>query len=194
MQKKIFIILSIFSLIASIAFGVIIFPKELNRKKLPFIGQVGNFTLLDSENKEFSLRQLEGRVWVAKFFFTTCSDICPLMTKNMAALNRSFEILPDVAFVSITVNPENDTPERLNQYRKEHNAGKRWYFLTGPREQITDLMLNYFKIGSMEEPIFHSSYFALVDRKGYIRGYYEGTNQESINSLFKDVARLLKER
>jgi protein SCO1/2 len=174
--------------------GIVLFQKEMSRPKMPVIGRVGDFTLLDTNGNDFSLSKLKGKVWVVDFFFTTCSDICPMMTKHMAQISRSFELLSDIALVSITVNPENDTPGVLKEYAQKQKANKQWHFLTGTREEITDLMINHFKIGAKEEPIFHSSYFALVDRYGMIRGYYEGTDQEAINRLFKDVSRVLKER
>lgn len=172
----------------------LLFRFESQKKPLPVLGQVRDFQLLDSKGKDFTLHQLRGKVWVADFIFTTCGDICPRMSKHMAALQRSFNLRDDVAFVSITVNPEYDSPEVLAKYAEEYQANTtHWYFLTGSREKITDLMLKSFKMGSVEEPIFHSAMFALVDRNRYIRGYYDGTKQESMNQLFHDMARVLKE-
>ena len=171
-----------------------LFRWEINRQPLPFYGQVQDFHLIDSSGKEFQLKQLRGKVWAAAFIFSTCGDVCPMMTKHMAALHRSYALRNDVAFVSITVNPEYDSPQILNQYAKKYNAdANKWHFLTGPREMITELMLNSFKMGSKEEIIFHSTKFALVDRNGYIRGYYDGASPDEINQLFKDIARVLRE-
>ena len=128
---------------------------------LPIYGQVSAFRLTDVKNKEISLNDLKKKVWVANFFFTTCSDICPMMTKNMAALHRSYKLLDDVAFVSVTVNPENDTTEALAKYAEKYDADvAKWHFLTGTREAITDLMVRGFKLSSFDDPVFHSSFFA----------------------------------
>src|SRR3989338_10005685 len=118
-----------------------------------------------------------------------------MISKNMASLNRTFEEIDGITLVSITVNPEHDTPQILSQYAQKLNAIKnKWYFLTGPREKIEEIVLGSFKLGSVEEPIFHSGKLVLVDRYGYIRGYYEGTQQEEVNKIFKDAIALLKER
>lgn len=171
------------------------FQKEFRREKLPVLGSVKPFTLVDINNQEFKSSRLEGKVWVASFLFTTCSDICPIMSKHLASLGRSFDLEPGIRIVSFSVNPEVDTPERLKQYAQQYNANtNKWFFLTGPREVLKDIALNSFKLGSIEEPIFHSAYFALVDRYGVIRGYYDGTKQEEVNTLFKTSAKLLKQR
>ena len=114
----------------------------------------------------------------------------------MAQLGRSYALLHDeVAFVSISVNPENDSSDRLKEYAKQYQANNRtWKFLTGPREDIQRLAVFSFKVGSVQEIVMHSAYFALVDRKGYIRGYYEGTDKKKIDQLFKDIAFLVKEK
>lgn len=181
------------AVILFIAFTAYSFRQEIQKKQLPTLGHVAPFTLTDADGKEFySGARLDKRVWIANFIFTTCGDICPMMTKNMASLHRSFQIVDDVIMVSFSVNPEYDTPGILKKYAQEYEAKKNWYFLTGSREDITDVIVGSFKLGDIKEPIFHSSYFVLVDRNGIIRGYYEGTDQDKINTLFKDAAQLKK--
>ena len=192
--KQFFKITIPISLIFFIYFTYYFFVQEINRPKLPVLGTVKPFTLSSSENKLFHSDKLRGKVWIADFFFTTCSDICPMMTKHMASLHRTFELERDIDLVSFTVNPENDSPQALNDYAKKFNANtQKWFFLTGSREALTEVALKSFKLGDIKEPIFHSTYFTLVDRYGFIRGYYDGTQQEEVNRLFKDAARLLKE-
>jgi protein SCO1/2 len=175
-------------------FAIYFFQKEVKRPKLPAIKAVEPFQLTDAEGKTFDSSELKGRVWVADFFFTTCADVCPMMTKHMADLSRTFEMIKGVHFVSITVNPETDTPTKLQEYAKNVKSNnKQWHFLTGDRREISRIMLENFKLGSKDEPIFHSTYFALVDRNGYVRGYYDGTDKDRISQLFKDISLLLKE-
>ena len=177
-----------------LAVSILLFRMESRRQPLPIYYQVQKFLLTDSKGEAFDQNRLVGKVWVAAFVFSTCGDVCPMMSKNLASLHRSYALRDDVAFVSITVNPEYDDPKILTEYAKKYQADtSKWHFLTGPRKNITELMINSFKIGSMEEPIFHSTNFALVDRKGYVRGYYDGMKQKDVNRLFKDIAVLLKE-
>jgi len=113
----------------------------------------------------------------------------------MASLHRSFELVKEISLVSITVNPENDTPQILSDYARKFNANqKKWHFLTGDREKIHQVVIGSFKLGSIEEPVFHSTYLVLVDRFGLIRGYYDGMKQAEVNKLFKDAAALVQEK
>ncbi len=196
MFKKPFVILSVATAIVLFTtFTLYTFKNEIHRYKLPELGKVASFTLTDKNGEQFNSRELEGRVWVTDFFFTTCSDVCPMMMKHMADLSRTFELVKGVHFVSITVNPENDTPQVLTNYSsKLQTNNKNWHFLTGSREDITKIMHGSFKLGDKNDPVFHSTFFALVDRNGYIRGYYDGTDKQQIAKLFKDVALILKER
>ena len=195
MKSKFFLILLITTSVVLFFYLTFVFYHQANQKpRLPVLGQVQDFTLYNSDGKEYSLKQLKGRVWIADFFFTTCGDICPMMTKHLSSIHQSLKIEKNVFLVSFTVNPEHDTPEVLREYAKKLKADTRkWFFLTGPRDQITDIAVKSFKLGSVDEPIFHSSYFTLVDRYGLIRGYYDGIKQENLARLLKDAAALLKE-
>jgi len=178
-----------------IAFTAFLFTRKTEHRELPILGQVQDFNLFDEKGKEFSLSKLQGGIWIANFFFTTCGDICPVMSKNMASLHRSFALVDDVTQVSITVNPEFDSSDVLQKYAEKYRANtSKWHFLTGTRGQITELVVNSFKLGSIEEPIFHSSKFSLVDRQGKIRGYYDGVQPGEVSQLFIDIAMLLKEQ
>ena len=184
-----FLILSL-----SLTFAVFSFIKESPSPPLPILGQVQDFILKDATGQRFHSDQLRGKVWIASFFFTTCSDICPVISKNMAALSRSFEKVKGVVLVSITVNPEQDSPQALTLYAKKYRGDrKNWYFLTGSRGAITEVVVDSFKVGDIKEPVFHSVSFPLVDTKGFIRGYYDGTKQEEVDRLLKDAVRLVKE-
>lgn len=194
--KKPLVLFTIFTaVVLFVTFTLITFKNEMQRYKLPELGSIGQFTLIEKNGGVFDSKILDGRVWVVDFFFTTCSDVCPMMMKRMADLSRTFELVKGVHFVSITVNPENDTPEILNQYSsKLQTNNKNWHFLTGSREDISAIMRDHFKLGDKQEPVFHSTFFALVDRNGYIRGYYDGMDKQKVEKLFKDIALLLKER
>ncbi len=164
-------------------------------KPLPVLGSVADFQLKSSDAQDVSLIDLKGKVWVADFMFTSCGSICPMMTKNMNILHRSFHDNVDVKLVSISVNPEGDSPEVMGAYARKYRIDThQWYFLTGTRDAITKLVIESFKLGDIKEPIFHSSYFALVDRSANIRGYYDGTDVSAIKRISQDLTQLLKEK
>ncbi len=195
-QKSLMVVGIGITLALFLCFTFLLFIYERNNSPLPKISRVIPFELTDSRNLPFnSLEQLTGKVWVAKLFFTTCSGVCPVLSKNMASLYRSYNLDKRVHFVSITVNPDNDTFDVLAQYAKRYQADPaQWHFLTGPIESIKDISINKLKIGNKEEPVFHSQYFVLIDPKGWIRGYYDGMTAQGTKNIFKDIARLLKER
>jgi protein SCO1/2 len=158
-------------------------------------GSVPDFSFTESSGRSVGLHDLLGKVWVVDFIFTHCAGTCPLMTAEMKRLRSSFP--QDIAFVSITVDPAHDTPEVLAQYAKQNGADSRnWMFLTGSRTALRALMMGGFKLplddtqGSDSEPITHSSRFVLVDKKGRIRGYYDGTDDADVKRLTNDARQL----
>lgn len=186
-----FVIFSVFALFAGVTF--LIARLEMRKPALPVLGQVHEFELTDSLGRDFQSSQLRGKVWIADFIFTTCGSICPIMTSNMAKLQEQMSKLDSVTFVSISVNPEYDTPEVLRRYAKKYGAKEdQWYFLTGTREKIQEISVRSFKIGSVKDPIFHSPRFVLVDRDGFIRGYYDGTEDGDLERLYHDSQTLIR--
>jgi protein SCO1 len=155
-----------------------------------------DFSLTDQTEKTVTLADLKGKVWVADFIFTNCGGTCPMMTDKMRELQ---ERLPgEIRMVSITVDPDRDTPKALAAYAAEHGATReRWLFLTGDKQSLYDLCVKGFKLpldesgGTAAEPIAHSTRFVLVDKQGEIRGYYSGTEEQDLMRLAADAKRLL---
>ncbi|MCB9771811.1 MAG: SCO family protein [Candidatus Omnitrophica bacterium] len=178
--------------------GLALLLNFLNKKQtppLPVISKLSSFELTDSSNQPFGTKQLQGKIWVAHFLFTTCSGMCPITTGKLASLYRSYKLDKRVEFVSISVNPDNDTSEVLSEFAKKYQADTtQWHFLTGPIEKIQEVSEKILKVGTVDEPVFHSGYFVLIDRHGQIRGYYDGMDQKGTPQLFKDIAVLLKEK
>ena len=190
-QKIRFIIYGIVAVFLLITF----FFKESNAiDDLPITGAVPDFEFTDSNGETITREDMEGKVWVADFIFTTCTMACPIMTGNMNIIHKSFKEDNNVRIVSISVYPEYDTPEILKEYASRYNANTdRWHFLTGPEESVKNIIKTGFKIGDYEDIIFHSEKFALVDISGNIRGYYSGMKTEDMSKLKKDIKKLLKE-
>lgn len=166
------------------------------------LGQVPAFALLDASGRTVTDADLRGRPWVADFIFTRCAGACPAMTARMAALRA--EAAAEVQFVSITVDPEHDTPEVLARYARLAGAGPGWLFLTGSRDVLFRLAIEGFKLGVQEVaadsqyggdgPFIHSSHFVLVDAAGRVRGYYDSTEEAARAHLRRDLASVRTER
>jgi len=158
----------------------------------PILGKAPAFELIDENGKPFSSESLVDKLWVVDFFFTTCPGPCPQMSAHMRLLNEKFNHHNDVNLVSITVDPQRDSPDALLRYGKRLDADfSNWHFLTGAESAIYELSVSGFKIGDPDALIRHSTKFVLVDRSGQIRGYFEGTDPEEIGQLEKAIKRLL---
>lgn len=168
----------------------------------PVLGQLPEFILTNRDGRPVSLGDLSGTPWVADFVFTRCPASCPMMTARMARLGRDLPKGLPVRFVSISVDPENDTPEVLQKYAQSFAAPDSWLFLTGTREQILRLTTKGFLLGlemdpppappgvTAPEPILHSTRFVLVDGEGRIRGYYDAFDEEGMKRLEADLGAL----
>ena len=190
-RKTRFIIYGIVAVLLVITY----LTKESNsNSELPVLGTIPEFYFTDSRDKKISRADLNGKVWVADFIFTTCTMACPVLTGNMNLVHKEFRNNDNVRIVSISVYPEYDTPEVLKEYASQYDANtNRWHFLTGPEENVQNVIKNGFKMGDYEDIIFHSEKFALVDQKGRLRGYYSGMETEDVTRLKKDINKLLNE-
>ena len=190
-RKTRFIIYGIVAVLLVITY----LTKESNsNSELPVLGTIPEFYFTDSRDKKISRADLDGKVWVADFIFTTCTMACPVLTGNMNLVHKEFRNNDNVRIVSISVYPEYDTPEVLKEYASQYDANtNRWHFLTGPEENVQNVIKNGFKMGDYEDIIFHSEKFALVDQKNRLRGYYNGMQTDDVTRLKKDMEKLLKE-
>jgi protein SCO1/2 len=115
------------------------------------------------------------------------------MSARMRRLQNDLADLPDVRFVSFTVDPDNDTPEVLTEYAKRFQArAGRWYFLTGPMEDLNRLCRETFLLGDVKGKLDHSTRFVLVDRHGVVRGYYVSADNEDMRKLDADIRSLAR--
>jgi protein SCO1/2 len=161
--------------------------------RLPQMFEVPDFSLTDQNGATLKRDDLKGRVWVAAFIFTNCPGICPMMTSKMAALEQAVTD-PQVHLVSMSLDPERDTPAVLKQYAAKMKADeKRWHFLTGDKAKIYEIAKE-MKVAAVAAtdttPIVHSENLILVDQTGHIRGYYKSTQEEDMKRLATDASDL----
>jgi protein SCO1/2 len=161
---------------------------------LPILVQLPSFSLTERSRKPIGLDDLKSLVWIADFIFTRCPGPCPLMSSRMAKLQETFREEDSLRLVSITVDPEYDTPQVLSEYANMFQAKEgRWFFLTGEKSMIHELAQSGFLVGSVQDVTVHSTRFILVDRRGRIRGYYDSQDDEDIVKLIHDAKILLRE-
>jgi cytochrome oxidase Cu insertion factor (SCO1/SenC/PrrC family) len=148
------------------------------------LGPVGEFALTERNGDTVRDSDLRGKVWVASFVFTRCTGPCPQVSATIARLQSELKDEADVRFVTFTVDPEHDDPRELAEYAKHFGADpKRWLFLTGKQDDIYRLLREGFHVpveqntGDARRPgneVMHSPKLVVVDRRGHIRGYFDG--------------------
>jgi len=189
-------------LLIYVAFRFIVLP-QLRGEKLPVLGPEGHhippFTLVSHNGDTFRSDILRGRIVVADFFFTRCPSICPVLTSNMKKIAQMLATKDDVIFLSFTVDPVHDSPEKLMNYRDKYGINDvRWFFLTGEKDSIYNLAVKYFMVavkeGESPPDFIHTDKFVLLDRMQRIRGYYSGTDTTELFKLYRDILKLLNER
>ena len=158
-----------------------------------------DFSFLNQDSVIIKSSDMKGKIWVADFFFTSCPTICPTMTEQMKRLNNMTKDLTDhVQFMSFSINPNYDTPTQLKKYIQFHEIkSKNWQFFTGNEVKTHDLGINHFQIFAGQDSnaaggYAHTAAFALVDKEGYVRGVYLGTDPKEVDKLEIDLRKLLK--
>ncbi len=184
-------------------FAALFLAACTQQKPLPKHFEIPQFTLTERSGQPFDSTSLRGKVWVADFFFTSCPGTCLMLSRRMKEIHAAFAKDESVRFVSISTDPAHDTPEVMTQYAAGLGADARWAFVTGPHDTVFDLSIKGFKLALVEadnvyakEKFIHSTKLVLVDRKGWIRGYYDGVSEGSgeKDRLVADIKRLIEER
>ena len=175
--------------------------------------QIADFNFINQNNENVDNEKLQGNIYIANFFFTNCPTICPVMTKNMSYLQQKLKVYPNLRFLSHTVDPVNDTPERFLEYIEELRRENinidldNWDFVTGDKDKIYKIASSYFANANEDSlapgGFLHSEFFILIDKDGRVRsgidknknvvGGYDGTNEIHIKNLIDDVKVLMAE-
>lgn len=169
--------------------------------KLPVLNYVKPFHFTNQDGKSISERDVEGKVYVAEYFFTTCQSICPIMNRNLGPIHEAFKQEPGFLIVSHTCDPETDTVARLKVYADSLKADtKSWWFLTGTKDSLYQAARNSYLLDdvknnaqNIDEQFLHTQFFALVDKSGQVRKIYDGLKKDELEQLTKDIRDLLDE-
>lgn len=174
---------------------------EFGKKRVPPISYVTAFDFITQDGEHFTQDDVEGKVFVSEYFFTTCKGICPVMNGNMKTVYEALKDEPDFLILSHTSDPEVDSAARLKWYADSMKVDtKKWVFLTGRKDSLYNMArLSYTiddphnNVGNIEDDFLHTQFWALVDRKGNVRKIYDGLKQSEVRSLINDAKRMLEE-
>lgn len=207
-KNKIAIILISFFIILAAVFMTYFYKVTREQPKtLKVIGNPGHkvkpFAFTNQEGKTITNADVEGKIYVVEYFFTTCKGICPRMNENMSKVYTAYRGKNDVMILSHTVDPLKDTVGAMKAYSLRFDADpKQWEFLTGSKKELYDMARYSYlvtaaddtAITDIESDFIHTDRFVLVDRGGRIRGQYKGTDIGEVNQLIGDIGELLKEK
>lgn len=189
----------------------IINPVDLNQEMVDpellrkgYGHTIGDFSFTNQEGKTITQKEIEDKIFVVEYFFTTCPTICPKMNVQMQRISQYYKGNNEFKILSFTVNPEVDTVEQMKRYADAHKSDpNQWNFLTGNKQDLYNLARTSFfvlktaeaqNLGDAGNDFIHTNNFVLVDKKKRIRGYYDGTSIKEVNQLIKDIEQLLEER
>lgn len=185
-----------------------LFARERMQKpasKLPIVSIVRDFNLTNQLGQTVTLADLRGKVWVANIIFTKCPGPCPRMTEDMARLQDLWPSNAPVGFVTVSTDPEFDTPAVLKRFAERFKADHaRWHFLTGPKERIVEFAVDGLKLTTVDKEerarenindlFIHSTISVVVDKRGQVRGTVEWDTPDFLLNTRRIVDELLKER
>ncbi|MFC6998780.1 SCO family protein [Rufibacter roseus] len=205
------------------AFGLAIFSactSEPQERQLPILGPrtpdvkmvegkpvvdtiyhtIPDFAFLDQDSQWVTPKTVEGKIYVADFFFTSCPSICPKMKSQMLRVYEKFKGNPNVALLSHSIDPRHDTVAVLRDYADRLGVkSDTWHFLTGDRDSIMDLAQKHYFVTAMQDESVpggfeHTDGFLLIDEQRRIRGHYHGLDEEDVDRLMQDMELLLAEQ
>jgi protein SCO1 len=169
-----------------------------NGIKDPLDYPVNDFAAVTQENKPFEKKNLDGKIWVADFIFTNCADVCPPMTANMTKLQKMVEDekLENVEFVSFSVDPTVDTPEKLTEYATNFGLkDDNWTFLTGYSQEFIETYARETFKTLVKKPqegdqVIHQTYFFLVGPDEKVKKIYDGYQEVPYDEMISDIKAL----
>jgi protein SCO1/2 len=197
--------------IYSLLVGWLLLSCTSKEERLPIFGQrevegtdtvyhtIAPFSFVDQDSAIITNDDFLNKIYVADFFFTTCTTICPIMKTQMLRVYEATREMPDVLILSHTIDPEYDTVALLHDYANRLGVeSQRWHFVTGAKDSIYKIAQTSYFATAMEdksepEGFIHSGAFLLIDKQQRIRGKYDGTKEEDVNRLIVDIKRLRRE-
>jgi protein SCO1/2 len=164
------------------------------------ISVVQPFAFINQDGQKVTDKDVEGKVYVAEYFFTTCPGICPTMNRNMRQVYDKFKGEKDFLILSHTCQPEVDSVAQLKHYADSMQVDtKQWIFLTGRKDSLYTMARTSYTIDdpannlkSIEDDFMHTQFWALVNQKGEVKKIYDGLKPSEIREMEKDIEKLLR--
>lgn len=203
MSKKAWFYVAFFaSLVAAFYVTLTRLIPDFKKRDLPVLSYVQPFSFTNQAGRVITEKDVQGKVFVAEFFFTTCKGICPKMNRNMQELHIKFGNEADFRILSHTVDPATDDVAKLKIYADSLNANaSTWWFVTGSKDSLYSMARRSYLLESRDndtipiaEQFIHTQFFSLVDREGRVRKIYDGLKKQDLEALQKDITSLLQEK
>lgn len=202
-MKRKLLYYSIFFVVLVIGFYVALTQviPGFGKARLPVLSYVQPFRFTNQDGKAVTDKDVEGKVYVAEYFFTTCQSICPIMNTNIRQVYETYKNEPGFLILSHTCDPANDNVDRLKTYADSLRVNtQQWWFLTGRKDSLYNTARNSYllddpknNLKDINDQFLHTQFLALVDKKGKIRKIYDGLKKEELEEMKKDIDGLLKE-
>lgn len=205
MKKKLLLFGAFFIMLITVFYFLLFSGTDYYKVKLPVMSYVQDFSFTGQDGNTVNEHNVDGKVYVADYFFTTCKGICPKMNANLATIFDKFKNDSDFAIVSHTSMPETDSVPLMKAY-EEKMIGKnpqfaaKWYFVTGTKDSLYKMARQSYLLDNdknnsinIKDHFIHTQFFSLVDKDRRVRGIYDGLKQDELERLQKDIEALLKE-
>ena len=202
MKKRILSYTFFFTVLTAVFLYFVFRGTDNWKTKLPVISYVKPFSFVNQDGVAVSERDLQGKVAVVEYFFTTCKGICPRMNGSLKKVYNEFKSEPDFMILAHTVEPETDSVARLKFYADSMKIDtKKWVLVTGRKDSLYNSARSSYllddpknNLEKIEDQFIHTQFFALVDKKGQVRGgVYDALKEDEMKKLSKDIKGLLKE-
>jgi protein SCO1/2 len=191
--RAFFLIIAAMIVLAGLAAAVVDMANE-SRSRLPVWGQVPEFQFTTQIGRPFGTADMIGRLHVVDFIFTNCQSVCPVLASRFGELYRLYEGSDKVRLVSISVDPDRDSPAALQAYAALQGVtDDRWVFLRAPIEEVITLCESGFMLAAENLPMGHTSKMILVDEQGRIRSYHDGLDAGHLEVLKANIRQLARE-
>src|SRR5689334_3852854 len=161
---------------------------------------VPSFSFTNQDNQSLTSEFVKDKIWVADYFFTKCTSICPKLTTHLQKVEDAFKQDYGVKIISFTVDPDRDSPDVLKTYAAAYHANSsQWQFVTGEKKDLYAFARKGLFIIATDgdggpDDFIHSEKLVLIDKNQHIRGYYDGTSDNEVDQLIKDITRLKREK